>query len=428
MKKNETRVLNLCICASLAIMGFLLLENCKVDSNIKTVTEKIEKIEKLFGFDKNQYHFDTYNLGFNQNLGEVLLYEGISWDSIVKLDEISKDIFSIRKFRAKKPFTLVREDSCDSPMCIVYEPNKLTYVKYFIKDKVEVDVVKKKYDIVEESASGIIETSLWNAMMDSGLDIDIIDKMEDALASGVDFWHVEKGDEFKLLFEKKYIDGKPVANGEILAASYNDSRGEHYAVFYENEKYAGFYDLKGQPTKRSFLRSPLKHSRISSRYNLRRFHPIKKRTIPHLGTDYAAPSGTPILSVADGVVTAAGFTRNNGYYVKIRHNDIIQTQYLHMRKFAKGIKKGKKVVQGQVIGQVGQTGLATGPHVCFRFWKHGRQVNHLRENFPPKDPLPQSEMEDFLSQRDYLLKKLSKVPFPSQSIVEGPSPIVDPES
>ncbi len=394
----------------------MLLENCQVEKTIDSaVSAPIKKIEKLFGYDKSQHIFDTYNLTDNQNLGDILIYEGISWDSIVKLDKISSDIFSIRKFRPEKPFTLVRDHECDSPKCIIYEPNQLTYVKYYIKDSVDVSVVKKDYDLIRHSASGIIESSLWNAMMDAELDIDIIDKMEDALASSVDFWHVEKDDEFKLLYEKKHVHGKAVANGEILAASYKDDRGEHYAVYYENERYAGFYDLDGNPTKSSFLRAPLKHSRISSRYNLRRFHPIKKRRIPHLGTDYAAPAGTPIFSVADGVVEKASYTRNNGYFVKIRHDKTYQTQYLHMRKIGKGIKRGVKVSQGQTIGEVGQTGLATGPHVCFRFWKNGRQVNHLRENFAPKDPLPKEEMAQFMEQRDVLLKDLAAIPFPSES-------------
>ena len=391
-------------------------DSCQIEQNVQVASQTIKKIEKRFGFAKTQHIFDTYNLADNGNLGDILLYEGISWDSIVKLDKMSADIFSIRKFRPEKPFTLIREDSCSSPTCLVYEPNQLTYVKYYIKDSVDISVVKKEYQLKEHRASGIIETSLWNAMIDADLDIDIIDKMEDALASGVDFWHVETGDEFKLLYEKKHVDGKSVANGEVLAASYKDARGEHYAVYYENDNYAGFYDLDGNPTKRAFLRAPLKHSRISSRFNLRRFHPIKKRRIPHLGTDYAAPSGTPIFSVADGVIEKASYTRNNGNYVKIRHDGTYQTQYLHMRKIAKGIKPGVRVTQGQVIGQVGQTGLATGPHVCFRFWKNGRQVNHLRENFAPKDPLPEVEMPQFMEQRDILLKELAKIPFPSQSV------------
>lgn len=416
MKKQESRFLNFSILVCFLLIGFILLENCQIEKNVQVASQTIKKIEKRFGFAKSQHIFDTYKLADNGNLGDILLYEGISWDSIVKLDKMSSDIFSIRKFRPEKPFTLIRKDSCSSPTCLVYEPNQLTYVKYYIKDSVDISVVKKEYQLKKHRASGIIETSLWNAMIAADLDIDIIDKMEDALASGVDFWHVETGDEFKLLYEKKHVDGKSVANGEVLAASYKDARGEHYAVYYENDNYAGFYDLDGNPTKRAFLRAPLKHSRISSRFNLRRFHPIKKRRIPHLGTDYAAPSGTPIFSVADGVIEKASYTRNNGNYVKIRHDGTYQTQYLHMRKIAKGIKPGVRVTQGQVIGQVGQTGLATGPHVCFRFWKNGRQVNHLRENFAPKDPLPEEEMPQFMEQRDILLKELAKIPFPSQSI------------
>ena len=234
------------------------------------------------------------------------------------------------------------------------------------------------------------------------------------MASSVDFYHTQRGDKFKIIYERKYIDGQAVSNGEILAAAYKDKEGEKFAVFYENEKYAGFYNLKGEPTTGKFLRAPLKHAHISSRYNLRRFHPIKKRRIPHLGTDYAAPRGTPIYSVADGVIEVAGYTKNNGKYVKIKHDDVYKTQYLHMHRFAPGIKKGVRVRQGQVIGQVGSTGLATGPHVCFRFWKYGKQINHLRENFPPEDPLPKDQLPDFFQQRDELLSQLKEIPYPGE--------------
>lgn len=369
--------------------------------------------EKLFGFEKDKHIFDSYTLEPNESLGKLLLREGVSWDSILKLDEVSSDIFSIRRFRAKKPFTLVR-DSCAAPTCIIYEPNKLTYVKYLIKDTVDVKIVRKNYEVCIEQASGIIESSLWIAMHESGIGYDLIDIMEDAMASSVDFYHTQRGDKFKIIYERKYIDGQAVSNGEILAAAYKDKEGEKFAVFYENEKYAGFYNLKGEPTTGKFLRAPLKHAHISSRYNLRRFHPIKKRRIPHLGTDYAAPRGTPIYSVADGVIEVAGYTKNNGKYVKIKHDDVYKTQYLHMHRFAPGIKKGVRVRQGQVIGQVGSTGLATGPHVCFRFWKYGKQINHLRENFPPEDPLPKDQLPDFFQQRDELLSQLKEIPYPGE--------------
>jgi len=163
--------------------------------------------------------------------------------------------------------------------------------------------------------------------------------------------------------------------------------------------------------EKAFLKSPVKYSRISSRYNLRRFHPILRRTRAHLGTDYAAPYGTPILAVADGVVTKATRSRGNGKYVKIRHDGVYQTQYLHMSKFAENIKTGVHVKQGETIGYVGSTGLATGPHVCFRFWKNGRQVNHLRENLPPPEPMATKDIPRFNVLKDTMKKKLDLVEY-----------------
>ena len=398
-----------------SLVGVYYLYSAKTIEN-QDLSAPIVSTEILqkFGFQVDEHNFEHHSLGFNQNLGDLLLWQGIPWDSIIKLDKISSDIYSIRKFRAKKPFTLVRKDTCSAPHCIVYEPDHYHYIKYYLDEEVKVEIVEKEVEQKIESASGEITSSLWLAMKEAGIQGSIIDKMEDALASSVDFYHTQKGDKFKLIFERKYVNGKSVGYGEVISAAFKNNNGEHFAVFYENEKYAGFYDLEGRPTKSTFLRAPLKYSRISSRYNRRRFHPIKKRTIPHLGTDYAAPIGTPIYSVADGVIEIAGYSKNNGKYVKIRHNDIYQTQYLHMHRFAPGIKKGTRVKQGQVIGQVGKTGLATGPHVCYRFWKYGKQVNHLRENFPPKDPLPDSQLEDFYHHRDSLLIDLEQISYPGE--------------
>jgi murein DD-endopeptidase MepM/ murein hydrolase activator NlpD len=172
----------------------------------------------------------------------------------------------------------------------------------------------------------------------------------------------------------------------------------------------GYFDPEGRPMKKAFLKSPVAYSRISSRYNPRRFHPIQKRVKPHLGTDYAAPRGTPIRAVADGTVTKASYTRGNGVYVKIRHDRTYETQYLHMTRYAKGIAPGVRVSQGQTIGYVGSTGLATGPHVCFRFWKNGRQVNHLRENLPPPEPMAKEELPDYFAARDRILQLMNPKP------------------
>ena len=375
-------------------------------------TETTTKPSNLYGFDLSNYHFDDYPIEQNMYLSDILLYEGINFKKIVQLENNSKNIFSLRNFKAGNQFTLVRENECDSPLCLIYEPDQYSYVQYFFNDKATIHHVNKPKEVCLETTSGIIEGSLWDAMISRNLSPTLIDKMEDALSSSVDFYHTQRGDKFYLLYEEIYVDGEKVGVGEVIGASYEDQRGKHFAVYYENENYSGHYDLDGHPTKSQFLRAPVKYSRISSRFSYSRFHPIKKRRIPHYGTDYAAAHGTPIFSVADGTIEKASFTRNNGKFVKIRHANSYKSQYLHMSGFAKGIKSGSRVKQGQVIGYVGKTGLATGNHVCFRFTKNGKPINHLRENFPPADPLPEEQMADFFKERDHLVSILMEIPEP----------------
>ncbi len=414
MRSKNNYLLDITIVVLSGIIASVTLSSFNSDHStlVNYSTETTQKITDKFGFETEKYHFDSYQIEQNMYLSDVLLYEGIDFKQIVEIENNSKDIFSLRNFKAGKEFTLVRNDECESPICMIYEPDHYTYIQYFFNEKSTIQKVNKPKEVCLESASGIIEGSLWDAMISNDLSPALIDKMEDALSSAVDFYHTKKGDKFYLLFEEIYVDGKKVGVGDVLGASYEDQRGKHFAVYYENEKYGGHYDLEGHPTKSQFLRAPVKYSRISSRYNLARFHPIKKRTIPHLGTDYAAPHGTPIFAVADGFVEKASYTRNNGKYVKIKHDKTYQSQYLHMSGFAKGIKSGTKVKQGQVIGYVGKTGLATGNHVCFRFWKNGRQINHLRENFPPADPLPENELDLFFQARDDILDILYDIPEP----------------
>jgi murein DD-endopeptidase MepM/ murein hydrolase activator NlpD len=255
---------------------------------------------------------------------------------------------------------------------------------------------------------------LWNALEGQGVHPGIIDLMEEALSSSVDFYHTQKGDEFKVIFENKYVDGALVGMGRLLAASYTNESGSSYSFLYKTKENEGYFDFEGRPARKAFLKSPVKFSRISSSFNLRRFHPIKRRTIAHLGTDYAAPHGTPIRTVADGVVTAASYSGGNGNFVKVKHDNIYETQYLHMSRFAKGIRPGTRVRQGETIGYVGATGLATGPHVCFRFWKNGRQINHLRERLPSAKPMAADQLPAYFEFRDKLLVRLQQIPSPSK--------------
>ncbi len=392
------------------ILAYHQIEKAAQENHFTQLSITKEAPEYQFGYDITNYYMESGVIQPGDVVGNLLDDHGVTHKTISKLAEKARKVFSLRSLRSNRKYHILKRDECGKACAFIYEPGPLNYVVYNLEGDTDVKIYEREYYTCTDMASGRIESSLWNALMDQSINPGVIDLMENALASSVDFYHTQKGDEFKLVYERKFIGNEEVGLGRLLGAFYKNDLGEHYAIYYENGKYEGYYDYEGRPSKSSFLRSPVKFSRISSSYNLRRFHPIKRRTIPHLGTDYAAPYGTPIRAVADGVVEKASRTKNNGNYVKIRHDKVYQTQYLHMQKFASGIRAGKKVLQGQTIGYVGSTGLATGPHVCFRFWKNGRQINHRREVFKPADPLPESELPLFFEQRDVTKEQLDLIP------------------
>ena len=363
-----------------------------------------------YGFDANMVVMED-RIPENSFLSSLLAGQGIPYSDVYSLVENIKDEFDVRQIRSGKKCAYVTDDLCGAPSYFVYEPSRLEYYIFDLKEK-KVSKINRPVKKQVKTASGVVEGSLWASMDKHGYSWALIERMENALAWSLDFYNIQNGDEYKLIYEEIIVDGEVVGVGDMLGAYYKNYSNEYYAIHYENENYSGFYDQEGRPTKRTFLKSPVKYSRISSSYTPRRFHPVLKRYKAHLGTDYAAPTGTPIYAVANGVVTKASYTRGNGKYVKIKHDKTYQTQYLHMNGFAKGIRSGVHVKQGQVIGYVGQTGLATGPHVCFRFWKNGRQVNHRRLNFPPAEPLPQSELSQYECQRDFVKDLLDGIDIP----------------
>ncbi len=326
------------------------------------ISDSKKKENSLFGYNTDEYFFEQDKVKPNQIIGSILYWEGVPFSKIDKLAKKSVDVFDVRQLRANKNYTLVKNDSCGELVSLVYEPNPLTYVIYNLKDTIFVKKVIRPVKTVIKFAEGEVKTSLWNSMRKNHLSISLIDKMEDALSSEVDFYHAHKGDKYKLLFERRYINNKPVSIGKLLAAYYNDGK-DHYGIYYNSKDYKGYFNLKGNPTKKAFLRAPVRFSRISSRFSYNRFHPILHRNKAHYGTDYAAAYGTPIMAVANGTIVRKGYGRGNGNYITIRHDKTYTTTYLHMSKFGKRIKKGVHVTQGQVIGYVGSTGLATGPYV-----------------------------------------------------------------
>lgn len=378
----------------------------QVTVDIPTLTQK----DLLYGFHPDSFFIEENILRPNQILGEILAQAGVAYRLIDQVARKAEDVFSVRQLRHGNKFAVVRRDSCSPASYFIYEPDPFRYVLYGFENEPDVRIVEREVESKTQTASGIIMNSLWVSMEESGYDYGLISRMEDALAWSVDFHHIQKGDAYKLIFEEQYVEGKPVGIGKLLGAWFKSGNATIYSVYYETEKYKGFYDPQGRPMKRAFLKAPVKYSRISSRYSRRRYHPVLKTYRGHYGTDYAAGYGTPIVTVADGTISKASYTSGNGNYIKIRHDQTYETQYLHMQRFAKGIRPGVRVKQGQTIGYVGSTGLATGPHVCFRFWKKGRQVDHLRENLPPPDPLPDDEIQDYFKVSKEMIAHLDEIP------------------
>lgn len=367
-----------------------------------------------YGFALDTFLVQDNEVQNGQFLADILLAEGLDFQAIEKLVENAKPVFDFRRLRVGKPYSILSNQKTKKAQYFVYEPSIYEYI-IFDLEKLTAERFEKEIQTEIKTAAGVIESSLWNAMVLNGMSFDLAGKMEDALQWSVDFSHLQKGDKFKLIYEQKYIEGEPAGVGVVKAALYQTASGaDFHAIHFDTEKEDGYYDLEGKPMKSSFLKAPVKYSRISSKFNLRRFHPVLKRVRPHYGTDYAAPYGTPIYAVGNGTVTRAAYTKGNGRFVKIRHDDTYETQYLHMQKFAKGIQSGVPVKQGQVIGYVGSTGLATGPHVCFRFWKNGKQVNHLALKFPPSDSLKGTDLDAFYGVKDKYLEDLQQIEYQLQ--------------
>ena len=374
-----------------------------------------------YGFVLDTFHVLVDTIENNQYLAEILLPQKINYANIDQLAKNVKDTFAVTKLRAYKEYTILSRDTAQGADYFIYEPDVYSYVVYDLKN-LSASIKRRKVTTVQKEAAGIIESSLWMAMKNNGLPIALIDRMEGIFQWSLDFHHIQPGDRFKVVYDEEYIDGEPVGVGKIHGGFFKNYDNEYYGIYHENGKFKGYYDENAAPMKSPFLKAPIKFSqfRISSSYNLRRFHPVLKRVRPHFGTDYAAAYGTPIVAVANGVVTHASRTKGNGRYVKIKHDAVYQTQYLHMQNFGKGIRSGVHVKQGQVIGYVGSSGLATGPHVCFRFWKNGKQVNHRRLKLPNPEPMPEKEKPAFYPVRDKIVQQLNAIPYPEiKEVTEG---------
>ncbi len=370
-----------------------MLTACKNDKpTIKKQPVK-PKIVHEYGFKLDDFKVINDTIKSGENFSEILDKYHIDYPKVLEIANKIRDTFNVRRIKSGTPYTiLASKDSLEKAQVFIYKPSKVRYTVVNFKDSVITAYNgKKKVKTIVKTASGVIKASLSEAMDKQGLSSYLTSKMaDDIYAWTIDFSRLQKNDKFKLIYEQLYInDTIPVGIGEVKAAYFEHGGEPFYAFRFVADSTLNipdYFDNKATNLRRQFLKMPVKFSRITSRYNLRRRIAYYGNKIkPHKGTDFAAPIGTPIMSTANGTVIKSSYTSGNGNYVKIRHNSTYTTQYLHMVRRA--VKVGQVVKQGQTIGYVGMTGHAAGPHVCYRFWKNGRQVDPLKQKLPAAKPM-----------------------------------------
>ena len=385
--------------------------------NINKDKKAVEKLEVISEIVEPSYEYnilvDSLNVikGFvksGQTMGEILYLNHIDHFEINKIVKKSKGIFDVRRVNTGKKYTVIcASDSTQKAQYFIYEIDATNYVVFDLRENIDVYKGKKPVTVKLKTASGTIKSSLWLTMEEQKLSPKLTAELSTIYAWTIDFFKIQKNDGFRLYYEDKYIDGEYIGIGRLLAAEFTHKGQDFYSFYYkENENFGDYYDEKGKTLRKAFLMAPVDYKRISSRYSKRRKHPVTGRWKGHFGTDYAAERGTPIWSTANGTIIAATYTKNNGNYVKVRHNGTYTTQYLHMSKIKPGIQKGVYVKQGDIIGYVGSTGLATGPHVCYRFWKNGKQVDPFKQKLPPGDPIKRENREAYMLVKDSLMQIL----------------------
>lgn len=414
--------IGLTILAIFSVASYFLFPLLQKHNQNDVVVEEVQAIDSvevaipeptmLYGLVVDSLVVIEDKIKRNQNISEILSAHNISHQDIFKLANISKNVFDVRKIAANKKYTLICEpDSLKTLKALVYEHNPIEYVVFSFTDSVSVEKRARPVQIVEKGVSGVIESSLSLTVDALGLSPQLTNDFVDVFAWQIDFFRLSKGDRFKVIFEDQIVDGASVGIGDIKAIYFEHHSNPYYAYHFDQGTGVDYFDEKGNSLRKALLKYPLEFSRISSRYSGNRYHPVQKRYKAHRGTDFAANKGTPIRSVGDGIVVEAQFKKYNGNYVKIKHNGTYTTQYLHMSKIASGIKPGVRVRQNQTIGFVGSTGLATGNHLCYRFWKNGVQIDALSVQLPPSEPIAEQNVETFNSTKEELMKKLNKIPW-----------------
>ncbi|WPP48073.1 peptidoglycan DD-metalloendopeptidase family protein [Catalinimonas niigatensis] len=415
-----------------AVMAIYQLFNIHPEySDTKAIAQEIDSLQNdpveevvpqepqiLFGLNVDTLQIVEATVEPNQFLSQILTQYNISLGLIDRLAKASREVFDVRKIRADRNYTILcSNDSLNTARYFIYEPSRTDYVIYELSDSIRISTGQHAVDTVTKTFAGVIDYSIYQTLSDVDAPTELVNELSDVYAWQIDLFKVQKGDKFKMIYEEIQIKGERVGVGRIKAAQFERGEEEFYAFYYNQGGAEDYFDEKGSSLKKAFLKAPLKYSRISSRFSTSRLHPVLKVSRPHHGTDYAAPRGTPVRAVGDGVITKANYSGGAGNFVKIKHNSTYTTGYMHLSKYGEGIRVGKRVKQGDIIGYVGNTGLSTGPHLCYRFWKNGQPVNPLKVEMPSSEPITDEHRATYEAHMKVLMEQLYEVPYPERQFI-----------
>ncbi|HOO42154.1 MAG TPA: peptidoglycan DD-metalloendopeptidase family protein [Bacteroidales bacterium] len=357
---------------------------------------QISQFCDLFSLPSIGYEMENDIVRRNENFADILQRRGIDYSVIFSISRDFRDVFDMRKLKAGNAYTLLYIPDSAQPSYMIYEEDFRRHVCFSLTDSLWVSRCEFPLVTEEKFVDVTITTSLWQNLEEAGYNPLVANGLSEVYAWTVDFFGLRKGDTFRAYYQAYMLNGKEVEAGPILAASFIRSQEEQMAFRYVQDSMPGYWDQNGINLQRTFLKAPLRFSRISSGFSYARRHPVTRVVRPHTGIDYAAPAGTPVMSIGEGVVTERKYTRGGGNTIKIKHNSVYTTAYLHLSRYAKGLAVGKRVAQGEVIGYVGSTGVSTGPHLDFRVWRNGKPINPLKMESPPADPVHRENMRDFM--------------------------------
>jgi murein DD-endopeptidase MepM/ murein hydrolase activator NlpD len=396
-----------------AAVAWIFMQNMPAAQTTSTVvadelSEPVEeRVEYFYGIPVDSFEVVEGTVRRNQMLGNILHEHGVSDRRIYEISLIPREIFDVRKVRAGNRYAMFLDSA--GVRYFAYEKDDINYAVIHLEDSIHVELREKPVVHLTEAVFGEINTSLWEAFLEQGRNPLLANELSDIYAWSIDFFGLQRGDQFKVIYDEAYVDSVSVGISKIHSAWFRHAGHEFWAIPFEQDSVVSFFDEEGNSLRKAFLKAPLKFNRVSSGFSNSRYHPILKIRRPHHGVDYAAPRGTPVYAIGDGQVIAAAYERGGGNYVKIKHNGIYRTTYMHLQGFAKGIRQGVYVKQGDVIGYVGSTGLSTGPHLDFRFYKNGYAVDPLKVEAPPVEPVHEALLSDYNLVRNSVMQELKTI-------------------